>query len=114
MPAEAQLAHEGSHATHCPFVESKNSFGAQVETHEDDEARKTGRDEGQVRHVVGVSEQVAQSGWQGRQVAAVAFDEEGRSGEWNEGEEKKPDGQEGPVMQVPFRTRAVEEAQEVQ
>ena len=63
---------------------------------------RTGREEGQVRHVVALSEQVAQSGWQARQVEVLVE------------EEKYPAGQDEPETQVPLRMREEVEEQEVQ
>lgn len=99
-PPLEHVAHSLEHATHDPFDVSKYSFLEHVWRHVPEELR-TGREEGQVRQVSKVVPQVAQSGWQDRQVALL-------------GGEKKEGGQEGPAMQLPSRESWVESEHEVQ
>lgn len=67
-----------------------------------DAEERTGRVEGQVRHVSKASPQVSQSGWQARQVVEL------------EGGAKWPVGQVGPLMQVPLSTSLEASLQVVQ
>ena len=66
-PDPEHVAHDDEHATQLDLAVSKYSLEAHVATHEPDGVR-TGREGGQVRQVVELDEQVAQSGWQARQV----------------------------------------------